>query len=147
MSVVSSVNFRSLTEGSLELQLLVYMETSSGERTQPWGAPVLVERLFDINFPSLTSYCLSFRKLVIHWQIELGTQSPQTGSSHKSLICPCVAGWSADPCWLHHPWTCFLSKQTAGGPVRVQWCPSDKPEPVFQMTSQRQTLKPQICSH
>ncbi len=32
-SVVSSANFRSLTEGSLDVQSLVYREKSSGERT------------------------------------------------------------------------------------------------------------------
>ncbi len=41
MTVVSSANFRSLMAGSLDVQSLVYMEKSSGERTQPWGAPVL----------------------------------------------------------------------------------------------------------
>ncbi len=35
LRVVSSANFRSLTEGSLEVQSLVYREKSSGERTQP----------------------------------------------------------------------------------------------------------------
>ncbi len=35
MTVVSSANFRSLTEGSLDVQSLVYREKSSGERTQP----------------------------------------------------------------------------------------------------------------
>ncbi len=33
---------------------------------------------------------------------------------------------------LHHPQTCLLCRQTAGGPVRVQWRPSDKPKPVFK---------------
>ncbi len=65
-------------------------------------------------------------------------------SSHKSLVCPDVAGWSAVPCWLHHPQTCLLCRQTAGGPVRVQWRPSDKPKPVFQMISWLQTLEPQV---
>ncbi len=37
----------------------------------------------------------------------------------------------------HHPQPCLLCRQTAGGPVRVQWCPSDKPKPVFRMTSWR----------
>ncbi len=72
MSLVSSANFRSLTEVSLEVQSLLYREKSSGERTHPW--PVLVEQLFDINFPGLPSCCLSVKKLVIHWQIELGTE-------------------------------------------------------------------------
>ncbi len=34
MTVVSSANFRSLTEGSLDVQSIVYREKSSGERTQ-----------------------------------------------------------------------------------------------------------------
>ncbi len=53
----------------------VYREKSRGERTQPWGAPVLIIRVLDDNFPSLTSCCLSVRKLVIHWQMEVGTES------------------------------------------------------------------------
>ncbi len=61
--------------------------------------------------------------------------SPQTGSLHKSLVYPNVVGYNAVPFWLHHPPTCLLGKQTAGGPVRVQWCPSGGPVPVFQMTS------------
>ncbi len=75
MTVVSSANFKSLTEGSLDVQSLVYREKSSGERTQPWGAPVLVVRVLDVYFPSLTSCCLSVRKLVIHWQMEVGTEN------------------------------------------------------------------------
>ncbi len=45
--------------------------------------------------------------------------SLQTGSSHKSLVCPDAAGWSAVPCWLHLPQTCLLCRQTAGGPVEA----------------------------
>ncbi len=45
--MVSSADFRSLTEGSLDVQLLVYREKSSGERTQPCGAPVLIVRVLD----------------------------------------------------------------------------------------------------
>ncbi len=59
ISVVSSANFRSLTEVSLDVQSLVLREKSSGERTQPWGAPVLIVRVLDENFLSLTSCCLS----------------------------------------------------------------------------------------
>ncbi len=68
-------NFRSLTEGSLDVQSLMYREKSSGERTQPWGAPVLIIRVLDENLPSLTSCCLSVRKLLIHWQTEVKTES------------------------------------------------------------------------
>ncbi len=57
--MVSSANFRSLTEGSLDVQSLVYREKSSGERTQPRGAPVLIIQVLDENFPSLPSCCLS----------------------------------------------------------------------------------------
>ncbi len=35
ISVVSSANFKSLTEGSFDVQSMVYREKSSGERTQP----------------------------------------------------------------------------------------------------------------
>ncbi len=75
ISVVSSVNFRSLTEGSLDEQSFVYREKSSGERTQPWGAPVLIVQVLDVYFPSLTNCCLSVRKLVIHWQMEVGMEN------------------------------------------------------------------------
>lgn len=57
------------------MQSLVYREKSSGEKTHPWGAPVLVVRVLDVCFPSLTSCCQSVRKLVIHWQTEDGTES------------------------------------------------------------------------
>ncbi len=73
--------------------------------------------------------------------------SPQTGSLHKSLVCPDVGGCSAIPCWLCHSQTCLLGKQTAGGPARVQYCPSGGPTQVSQMTSSPQTLKQQVCSH
>ncbi len=60
ISVVSSANFGSLTKGSLDVQSFVYREKSSGERTQSWGAPVLIVWVLDENFPSLTSCaCLS----------------------------------------------------------------------------------------
>ncbi len=75
ISVASSADFRSLTEGSLDVQLLVYREKSSGERTQPWGAPVLIVRVLDESFSSLTSCYLTVRKLVIHWQTEVGTEN------------------------------------------------------------------------
>lgn len=64
MTAVWSANFRSLTEGSLAVQLFVYREKSGVERTHPWGTPVLMH-LEDVNFPILTSCCLSVRKLVI----------------------------------------------------------------------------------
>ncbi len=41
-------------------------EKRNGERTQPWGAPVLIVRVLDVYFPSLTTCCLSVRKLLIH---------------------------------------------------------------------------------
>ncbi len=63
------------------------------------------------------------------------------------MFYPDAAGWSVVPCWLHHPQTCFLCWQTAGGPVRVQWRLSDKPKPVFQMISWPQTLEPHVCRH
>ncbi len=33
--------------------------------------------MLDVYFPSLTSYCLSVRKLVIHGQMEVGTEREQ----------------------------------------------------------------------
>jgi len=71
--------------------------------------------------------------------------SPQTGSSHKSLVCLDVAEQNAVACWLHHPQTFLLCRQTEADPVRVHWCPSDGPAPVFQMTSWPQTLEPPAC--
>ena len=41
--VVSSANFRSLTDGWEEEQLLVYRVNRAGDRTQPCGEPVLVD--------------------------------------------------------------------------------------------------------
>ena len=69
VTAVSFANIRSLTDGSLEVQLLVYrqeVEESSGESTHPWEAPVLIERVLDMIFPSLTCCLLSVRKFVIH---------------------------------------------------------------------------------
>ncbi len=57
------------------VESFVYREKSSGERTQPWGAPVLIVRVLDVHFPSLTNCCLSIRKLLIHWEMEVGTDS------------------------------------------------------------------------
>ncbi len=36
------------------------------EREEQWGAPELIVRVLDVYFPSLTSCCLSVRKLLIH---------------------------------------------------------------------------------
>ncbi len=114
----------------------MYREKSSGERTQPWGAPVLIVWVLNES--------LSVRKLVIHWQTEEGTESCVSLFWRVSgmmvlkaelLVCPDAAGWSSVPCWLHHPQTCLLCRKTADSPVRVQWRPSDKPKPVFQMIS------------
>ena len=66
MTVVSSANFRILTEGFVEIQSFVYKEKSSGESTHPWGAPILTVRIFDVVFPSLTCCFLFIRKLCIH---------------------------------------------------------------------------------
>ncbi len=52
---------------------LLYREKSSEERAQPWGAPVLIVRVLGVYFPSFTICCLSARKLLIHWQTEVGT--------------------------------------------------------------------------
>ena len=46
--VVSSANFmRGVDVGELLLQSSVYKVKRTGERTQPWGAPVFVVKLFD----------------------------------------------------------------------------------------------------
>ncbi len=59
LSVSRLVTFLNEAEGTLDVQSLVYSEKSSGERTQPWGAPVLILRVLDESFPSLSSCCLS----------------------------------------------------------------------------------------
>src|SRR4029434_9069336 len=51
MTNVSSANFRSLTDGSPEVQSFVNREKSSGESTHPWGAPVLTVRVLDVISP------------------------------------------------------------------------------------------------
>ncbi len=62
----------------------VYREKSSGESTHPWGAPVLIVIVLDVSLSSLTSCCLSVRKLVIHWQMEVGTESWVSLSERRS---------------------------------------------------------------
>ncbi len=164
ISVVSSENFRSLTEGSLDVQSFLQREKSSGERTQPWGALVLIVRVLDENFPCLTSCCLSVRKLLIHWQMEEGTESRislfwrklkkvKSGAEVYKQD-PHIRSWfikmlqdevqSHVDCIIHRP---LLHRQTTGGPVSVQWCPSNKPKPVFQIISWPEILEPQVCSH
>ncbi len=71
--------------------------------------------------------------------------SLQTGSSLKFLVCPDAAGLSAITCWLHHPQTCLLCRQTAGvqqGSSAVLQVGQN-----FQMISWPQTLEPQVCIH
>ncbi len=121
-------------------------------------------RVLDDNFPSLTSCCLSVRKLIdaltyggwdgfsLFWRVSgmmvLKAELKSTNRiPHKSLVRPDAAGWSAVPCWLHHPQTYLLCRQTAWGPVRVQWRTSDKPKPVFQIISWPQMLEPLVCSY
>ncbi len=81
-------------------------------------------------FPALTSCCPVCQKLMIHWQTEVGTESwvslgrrrfvmivlkaelkSTNRSSHKSLVCPDAAGWSAVPCRriIHSP-VCSVGK-------------------------------------
>ncbi len=62
----------------------VYREKSSGESTHPWGAPVLIVIVLDVSLSSLTSCCLSVRKLVIHWQMKVGTESWVSLSERRS---------------------------------------------------------------
>ena len=50
--VVSSANFRSLTDGWREVQRLVYRENGAGDRTQPCGEPVLVDLELEMLFPA-----------------------------------------------------------------------------------------------
>lgn len=38
-----TANFRSLTDGSLEVQALAWREKSSGKRAHPWGMPTLTD--------------------------------------------------------------------------------------------------------
>ncbi len=167
ISVVSSANFRSLTEGSLDVQSFVQREKNSGERTQPWGALVLIVWVLDENCPRLTSCCLSVRKLAIHWQTEEGTESrvslfwselkkklkvelKSTNRMLRSCFLILFIKMLQDEvqshvdCIIHRP---LLCRQTTGGPVNVQWCPSNKPKPVVQIISWPEILEPQVCSH
>jgi len=64
------------TEGSPEMQSLVYGENSKGDSTHPWGAPVLTEPGCERCGPSLTYWVLLVRKSVIHeqrrgWMLDL----------------------------------------------------------------------------
>ena len=52
----------------------VYREKSRGERTQPWGEPVLMSCELKMCFPSFTCCFLSDRKSVIHLQVVRHTQ-------------------------------------------------------------------------
>src|SRR4029434_5650452 len=69
------------------MQLFVYREKSRGERTQPWGEPVLIVLESETCFPSLTRCLLSDRKSVIHLQVESGTLSWE---SLSLCLCMCV---------------------------------------------------------
>ncbi len=61
VTVVSPANIRILTEGTFEVQPVMYSEKSSGERIHPWGAPVLIMRVLGVSFPaSLAAACLSW---------------------------------------------------------------------------------------
>ena len=51
--VVSSANFRSLTNGWRDVQLWVYRENMAGHRTQPYGKPVLVDLELVNTLPQL----------------------------------------------------------------------------------------------
>ncbi len=150
--VVSSANFRSLTEGSLDVQSFMYREKSSGERTQPWGAPVLIVRVLDENFPSFTSCCLSIRKAVdpltdrggdgeLYQFILKGVRDDDVkGGAEVYKQDLHISPWSVQmlqdevqshfDCIIHRP-VCSVGKPQRG-PVRVQCCPSDKPNQSFK---------------
>ncbi len=102
-----------LVGGSSDVQLFVYREKSSGERTQPWGAPVLIVRVLE----SCQFILKGIRDDGVKSGAEVYKQDPH--------ISPCSVG------------------KLRG----VQWRPSDKPKPVFQMISWPPTLEPQVCSH
>ncbi len=66
ISVVSSANFRSLAEGFLEVQSLVYLgEQQWGENSCLRSSSADHVGVLDENFPSFRC-CLFVRKLVIH---------------------------------------------------------------------------------
>ena len=68
----------SLTDGWSEVKLLVYREKSAGDRTQPCGEPVLVDREPEVQFPSFTRWDLFVRKSVIHLEVGSGTPDKQS---------------------------------------------------------------------
>ncbi len=76
ISVVSSANFRKLDRGVFRCAgPLGYV----GE--EQWGENAALRSssadctVLDENVPSLTSCCLSVRKLLVHWQMEVGMES------------------------------------------------------------------------
>ncbi|XP_058015868.1 RING finger protein 141 isoform X1 [Ahaetulla prasina] len=75
ITVVSSANLSSSTDGFFEMQSLVYREKRSGESTQPWGGAVLIVQVTDVILLSFTCCFLFVRKLMIHLQVCLGTAS------------------------------------------------------------------------
>ncbi len=117
MTVVSSANIRSLTEGSFEVQSFMYGEKSSGERTHPWGAPVLIVRVGN----PLTDWVKAQRAGSVYlredqaWWYRRPSWSSQIRSLRNSQVCWGVARCNAVTCWLHHSQTCLLCRQTGRG--------------------------------
>ncbi len=112
---------------------------------------MLIVRVLDENFPSLTTCCLSVRKLVIHWNgsggdrelcqfILKGVQDDGVKSEAEVYKQdPHISPWSVQmlqdevqshvDCIIHRT-VCSVGKMPG-----VQWRPSDKSKPVFQIIS------------
>ena len=53
--VVSSANLATFTDSDDEIQSLVNKEYNIGDRTQPWGAPVLRTSTFEMELLNFTN--------------------------------------------------------------------------------------------
>lgn len=81
--VVSSANFRSLTEGYRETDSLVYRENRRGDRTQLCGEPVLVDLVLGMILPSFTRCDPLVKK---SGKLVLQDGSALLKSTNKSLV-------------------------------------------------------------
>ena len=53
--MVSSANLMMVFESVVAVKLCMYREYSRGDRTQPWGAPVLRVRGVEVCLPAFTT--------------------------------------------------------------------------------------------
>ena len=79
---VSSAYFKMLTLGYAAVIESVYMEKSSGDKTVPWGVPVLVIIRLEISESNLVYCTRSVRKLEIH-DVMLGSMCDNFSTSFR----------------------------------------------------------------